>query len=149
MERIDKNIKIKIIILFLLSNSSTYLLSSSEKQDCYSTHNQVNTFEEREGYITVTISAEAITNSKPNLPISILSSKNSVLIPHGLLIKQVSPDITDSSYLSESNLKNYSVHVPSKFLKKLLNGRSFKIVPYGAIEKSISKKRMMNYEFSY
>jgi hypothetical protein len=149
MEKINKNIKLKIIILFILSNSSTYLLSSTESREYHISTPQTETFEQREGYITVSISAEAITNSEPNLPISILSSKNSMLIPHGFLIKKNSSEISDTGYLSESNMKNYTVHVPSKYLTKLLDGKSFKIIPYGAIEKNAKKKRMVNYEFNY
>ncbi len=149
MKNIDKNFKIKVLALFLISNISTYLLCCETDQSVKSTLNpQLKAFNERPNYIKLKIKGYSLSPEVESNTISILDVNNQIIVPHAFYIKQLPRQYNE--ILSEhSQMEEYFlIYIHTKYLSKLSPKKAYKIIPYSSDIK-IKPRTRRAYELRY
>ncbi|MBT4793358.1 MAG: hypothetical protein HON90_17435 [Halobacteriovoraceae bacterium] len=147
MQKKDNSMKIKIIFLFMISNLSIYLLSSSGEVNPSSAPEDFSF--EKKGYIELKIRANLLTSFELNKAISILNHKNELIVPYAQLreklkkeqLEALSPNPTTSEYI---------IYLPQKYISQVLQMKKKKILPYGVSYKKPhhTKKQRSHYEIT-
>jgi len=143
MEKIDKNIKAKLLLLFFFSNLSVYMMATTNhtSSDIKVTPSIV---EYREGYVEYRIAGKLYTQFDYNKPITILGRTNQVVVPHAILKTEINQEGQDLQEISPS-AQTYIIYLPSKLLPKLLSSQNLKILPYATVYQQ-AKRKGHNYE---
>ncbi len=149
MKDLDKNFKIKVLALFLISNISTYLLCTEPEQNYDLTSpSQVEPFKERPNYIKIKIKGHSLSPEMKSNTISLLDEKNRVIIPHGFYIKQLPSQYNEVLSERAQMEESFLIYVHTKYISKISPTRLYKIVPYLS-ELNIKPKIRRAYELRY
>jgi hypothetical protein len=151
MQKLDKQLKVKILGIFLISQACMYLLASTDT-DSPPMKLTPKVIESRINYIQLTIRAESYTNKGTNDPVVITNSRRSIYIPNCFIIEQIKEidPIVHSEFESlPAMASKFRVYVHKKYAYQLLKNTQFLIIPN--LEKSLilkNKSRGVNYEIS-
>lgn len=149
MEKIDKNTRIKLLAILLLSNICIYLLSTGSDTNYLP---QEQNLQRKQDYIVLKITADLKTNFEPNRPISITNSRRSKLIPYAVLLDETNNEnqnITDLAMgKKNTNAKFLTIYVHKKYINFLLKDKDLIILPFKS-DIQITKYNRRNYEVTY
>ena len=130
MQKLSKPLKLKLIFVLIMSNVSIFMMSSESEQVI---EEKINSFQKREGYSEIRISAQMLTRFETNKPISILSNNKQLLIPYALLLDKDFFSVEEEDQFDPITAKQdkYIIYLPNKDIPKILDKKKLVILPYG------------------
>jgi len=140
----QSSIKIKFILVLILSNACMFLLTTTTSQVSYKIPKSYS----RIDYVKVKINAELMTEFSQNEPVKIISKSRSFIINNAYIISKV-PSSTEvgMNFNNESSTSGYIVYLHKSHSHELLNNKKYKIYPQNfSILKRIKRK---NYEIIF
>ena len=142
MAKINKEQKLKILFLFLLSNITVYLLSSQESLPNSPPQNKLY----RENYIEVLISGNLYIPPEEGKEVSLRSQDQQIDIPHAIFLSEYKANLPNFS--EEVPAPQFIIYINKKFLNQNLVTKKFNIMPFGThnLPKKIKRKQ---YEIHY
>jgi hypothetical protein len=152
MQKLDKQMKVKIFALFLMAQVCMFLLASPGEEQTTTLNNDDLTFDNRPDYIEFTIRADNRVSSSLGTPVVITNEKRSIYIPYSFVLKQLGEDtsiINDSFELDRTQNPEFSVYIHKKFAHYLMENHQFLIIPN--LEEDlvlVKKKKGVRYEIS-
>ena len=85
MEKQSRDLKIKFLLLMILSNSSIYLLASTPSEDGDQIKQEY--LEYRKDYVLIKIKAKLLGDFRLNSPITITNKTRSFVIPYSIFVE--------------------------------------------------------------
>ena len=137
MEKINPHNKLKLLLIFLLTNSFSYLLALPSQEVRAPLYEEETVL--KKDYIELQISAQLYAKFKKNKPITILDANNSILIQYALL-REIEESEQEQFTVDKTSGTKFIVYLHEKFLPKILKSRELKLIPYTKYETQTSKK---------
>jgi hypothetical protein len=135
----QSSIKIKFILILILSNACMFLLISTNDIETYESLKSY----ERIDYIKVKIKAELMTEFIQNEPVKIANKTRSLIINNVYILSRVSSDQSSAiNFKNESALTSYIVYLHKSHSHKLLSTNQFRIYPYNFnLSKQVTRRK--------
>jgi hypothetical protein len=145
MEKINKKMKLQIILIIIISNVLVYLTFSGgegPQQQLKESHTSY-----REGFVRLKLEGQLHTDFEYNKPISIINKKRTIVIKHAIMLQH-----NDDSSMREETLlipgtakrDRISIYVHKRHVSALIAMHTPIIVPYNSVSPIRSKR--VNYE---
>ena len=134
----QSSIKIKFILVLILSNACMFLLTTTTSQVSY----EIPKSYSRIDYVKVKINAELMTEYSKNKPVKIISKSRSFIINNAYIISKV-PSSTEvgMNFNNENSTSSYIVYLHKSHSHELLNNKQYKIYSQNfSILKRIKRK---------
>ena len=144
MAKINKDQKLKIFLLFLLSNTSVYLLSSTESPSPSNSQNEVIY---REDYREVLIKGELFIPPEEGKEITLKNKNQDQVIPHAIFLREYKNQVDEYSDIIAT--KKYIIYIDKKYLAQNLISGTYQILPFGTEIKMAKKIKRKSYEINY
>lgn len=152
MQKLDKQMKVKIIALFFMAQACMFLIASPSNEQAPEFGEQNTTFEHRQDYIKFTIRADNRVSLNSSTPVVITNEKRSIYIPYSFILKQLDENpssINNNFEMAPSLLPEFSVYIHKRFAHYLMGNYQFLIIPNLEEDLVLSKKkRGVKYEIT-
>lgn len=151
MERISKEIKIRVLALFILSNLSSLILGTYIN-DVPIQGDQMSKVEKRIDYVPLKLKVLVSTSLNSQMPLVLTNKLKTLYVPYVFYITHEahSQDQLDS-FGSFENRQEVIISVPKKYVSKLINEKDLLLVPQ--IERNLlvtaKIQKGENYEISF
>ena len=150
MEKLTKELKLKFIFMFLISNLSTFMIASTTKIETTSLEVDSQELIPRPDHIELALAVQIRAELVFNKPYVLTNMKRSLYIPYVFFINKLKLEtLSEYPEVSELASEKLILSIPKNSISKLLDRRDLMLIPQ--IEKKLIHKhnQRRTYEINF
>ncbi len=149
MEKLNKDMKLRLLAMFLFSNLASLMLGGSLTEEP-KLLSEIETITQREGYMDLALNVEVSVDLIPQTPFVLTNKTRTLYIPFAFFIKKEIPQ--DANPFNSETLnqgQRIILSLPKKYITKVLTNKNLVLLPQLERKFVLTHTKRRNHEIHF